>query len=39
MESTDCLNTAVEREGAGQQTEQPHGAQQLQGRCQTRLES
>lgn len=39
MESTDCLNTDVECEGIGQQTEQPHGARQLQGRCQTKLES
>lgn len=39
MESTDGLNTDVEREGIGQRTEQPHGAQQLQGRCQTRLGS
>lgn len=39
MESTDCLNTNVEHEGIGQQTEQTHGAQWLQGRRQRKLES
>lgn len=39
MESTDCLNTNVKHEGIGQQTEQTHGAQRLQGRHQRKLES
>lgn len=38
MESTEWLNTDEEHEGIVQPTEQPHGARQLQGGCQTRLE-